>query len=125
MPRLMSFSMTADRIRDRSKTVTRRIGWYFLRPGDILWACEKCQGLGKGGKIRHLKVIEVVSVKKERLADMTKADCVLEGFPDMGPMAFVLMLMKHYDCKPDKIVNRIEFKYVDEKEIQEDGKRNL
>lgn len=49
--RNMSFMLTTAQIRDRSKTVTRRLGWWNLRVGDVVMACEKCQGLGKGGKI--------------------------------------------------------------------------
>ena len=44
MPRLMSFSMTTPQVRARTKTVTRRLGWRFLKPGVVLWAVEKAQG---------------------------------------------------------------------------------
>jgi len=44
MPRCMSFSMTTDAVRNRTKTVTRRLGWNFLKPGDLLWAVEKGWG---------------------------------------------------------------------------------
>ena len=54
MPRNMSFSMTTEAIRDRSKTVTRRLGWSFLQPGDLLWAVEKGMGLKKLAKLRDL-----------------------------------------------------------------------
>lgn len=40
MPRNMSFALTTSQIRDRSKTVTRRFGWWFLVPGDQVWAVE-------------------------------------------------------------------------------------
>lgn len=109
----MSFFMTTDQIVAESKTVTRRFGWWFLKPGDKLQACEKCQGLGKGGKINRLKVIEVVSTSHEQLCDISASDCIREGFPDMTPKEFVIMLCEHYGCNPDKIVNRIEFKYVE------------
>lgn len=41
MPRNMSFSMTTEAVRNRTKTVTRRLGWEFLKPGDILWASDR------------------------------------------------------------------------------------
>lgn len=44
MPRNMSFSLTTQQMRDRTKTVTRRKGWEFLRTGDIVNACVKCMG---------------------------------------------------------------------------------
>ena len=37
MPRNMSFSMITDQILCGTKTVTRRFGWWWLRPGDRLW----------------------------------------------------------------------------------------
>lgn len=33
-----------------------------------------------------------------------------EGFPDLSPAGFTDMLQDHYECEPDKICNRIEFK---------------
>lgn len=109
----MSFFMTTQQIIDETKTVTRRFGWWNLKGGELLCAVEKCQGLGKGGKINRLKVIEVVSTRSEPLNAITKEECVLEGFPDMEPAEFVAMIVKHHKCEPDKIVNRIEFKYTD------------
>ena len=63
--RNMSFMLTTAQIRAGTKTVTRRLGWKFLKPGDRLMACVKCQGLGKGGKIEKIREIEVVSVRQE------------------------------------------------------------
>lgn len=117
MPRNMSFQMTTDQVLNESKTVTRRFGWWFLKPGDILNACEKCMGLKKGEKINKLKTIRVVSTRPEPLSAITKQDCILEGFPEMDPADFVAMLTKHYKCPPDKEVNRIEFEYLTQEEI--------
>ena len=47
MPRNMSFAMTTEQIRARTKTVTRRFGWWFLKAGDQVWAVEKAMGLKK------------------------------------------------------------------------------
>lgn len=41
MSRLMSVSLTEQAVRDRTKTVTRRLGWRFLKPGDTLTLCRK------------------------------------------------------------------------------------
>jgi len=50
MPRLMSFALTEQQMRDQSKTVTRRRGWGFLKPGDTLYAVNKVMGFKKGEK---------------------------------------------------------------------------
>ena len=36
MARLMSVALTTDAVRRRQKTVTRRVGWQMLHPGDQL-----------------------------------------------------------------------------------------
>lgn len=61
MPRNMSFMLTTQQVIDRTKTVTRRLGWKHLKPGELFWACEKCQGLGKGGKINRLSLARCIS----------------------------------------------------------------
>lgn len=122
MPRNMSFSMTTNAIRDRSKTVTRRLGWSFLKPGDLLWACEKCMGLKKGEKVKRLALIRVVSVGDEplcRIVDWGPAETAREGFPDMAPWQFVSMfidangLTRKTYSPSTQVVNRIEFEYVE------------
>ena len=66
MPRNISFALTTDQFRARTKTVTRRLGWETLKAGDILMGCERCQGLKKGEKIKQLGPIRVVGVSRER-----------------------------------------------------------
>jgi len=112
MPRNMSFAMTTNQIKKKTKTVTRRFGWNFLKPGTDIWAVEKAMGLKKGEKIKKLCLLRVVSVRKEPLNKITKEDCVKEGFPNFEPAGFVDMLCKHYKCKPSDPVNRIEFIYL-------------
>lgn len=110
--RNMSFAMTTQQFIDGSKDVTRRFGWWFLKSGDRIRAVEKGMGIPKGGKIRALGVIEVVSVRCEPLYEMAESDCAREGFPHFKQNEFVKMLCDHYRCQPDAIVNRIEFKRV-------------
>jgi len=113
--RNISFMITPEQIRNETKDVTRRVGWWFLKPGDLLQGCEKCQGLKKGEKIKHLKVIEVVSIRPEPLSAITPEDVVREGFPDMTTGEFMEMFCKsHKGCTAQTTVNRIEFKYVGE-----------
>jgi hypothetical protein len=112
--RQMSFMLTTPQARARTKTVTRRLGWADLKPGTLIQQVEKGQGLGKGGKVRKIHVIEIVSVRSEPLNAITQADVIAEGFPDMTPGEFVAMFCDHNrPCRPDWRVTRIEFRYVD------------
>ena len=108
----MSFRLTIKQIKNRTKTVTRRLGWWFLKPGDILNACEKCQGLKKGEHIRKLCQIQVVSTKAEYLNMITEDDCKKEGFPHLMTWEFVRMFKEEIGCRGYPKVNRIKFKYV-------------
>ncbi|ADG70097.1 hypothetical protein Plim_4290 (plasmid) [Planctopirus limnophila DSM 3776] len=112
--RNMSFMLTTQQILDRSKTVTRRLGWKFLKPGELLQACEKCQGLKPGEQLRKLAVIEVVSIRTEPLNAIRDDDVAREGFPDQHWHQFVDMFCEAMACRPTDPVQRIEFKYVDE-----------
>lgn len=114
MPRNMSFALTTDQVRNKSKTVTRRFGWWFLKPGDELWAVEKAMGLKKGERVNRLAKIRVISTKCEMLGQITQDDCRKEGFPDLDPPGFVVMLQAHYggSITRDSECNRIEFEYI-------------
>ena len=70
----MSVSMTADAVIERRKTVTRRKGWRFLRPGDRLTLCRKVQGRKPGEPLVRLAEVEVVSVAREPLWELTRRD---------------------------------------------------
>jgi len=119
MPRYMSFAMTPDAVRRREKTVTRRLGWDFLRPGDLFVPVEKAQGLKKG---EHQVVLwplcRVVSNRRERLNKLLLNpvwgwdEVQREGFPGMSPGELADMLMAANDCSLNILVNRIEFEYL-------------
>ena len=114
--RNMSFSMTTEAVRRHEKTVTRRLGWWDLKPGTVLQACEKCQGLKKGEKVVKLAVIRVVSVTREPLhyvLDYPESEIAREGFGQMRRRAFMNMFMQANTCWEFTPVNRIEFEYVD------------
>jgi hypothetical protein len=110
--RNMSFMLTTEQMYNETKSVTRRCGWWFLKPGDIVMACEKCQGLKKGEKIKRIYPIEIISTSSVHLYQITKAECVKEGFPRMTPDEFVLMFCKEMKVTPYKKVNRIKFKRI-------------
>lgn len=136
--RNMSFMLTTEQVRQRTKTVTRRIGWTFLQPGDLVRAVERCQGLKKGEQMKPLAVLRVEQVSRERLDRMEseslygQQECVAEGFPNLSPMEFVAMFCathkvpdnrpwgllpkrrrQPFPMLPCDQVTRIEFSYVD------------
>lgn len=119
MPRNMSFSLTTDQIRNRTKTVTRRKGWGFLKPGDIVNACVKCMGLKPGEKVERICQIRVVDVRRESLQalreDRTygRKEAKKEGFPKLRGHEFALLFLQHMGGWYDQVVNRIEFEYVE------------
>lgn len=113
MPRNMSFMITTDQIIKKTKTVTRRLGWKFLKKGDVIWACEKCQGLKKGEKVKKIVKLLVVDVSFEKLSSITQLECVLEGFPNLSPNEFIDMFCQEMKCISSQVVTRIEFKYMD------------
>ena len=113
MPRNMSFSITTPQFTARTKTVTRRCGWWFLKPGDVVCGVEKGRGLKKGEKVKRLGMIRIVSTRPEQLCLIDAPDVAREGFPDSTPADFVAMYCSHNKIAPDAIVNRIDFEYLD------------
>lgn len=113
MPRNISFALTTQQFKDRTKTVTRRLGWDFLKSGDVLCGVEKAMGLKKGEKIKCLGLIRVVSAWPEPLEAITPTEVRKEGFPDWTPEQFVEFYCTHNKVTPDIIVNRIEYEYLD------------
>lgn len=112
--RNMAFSLTTPQFCDRTKTVTRRIGWWFLKPGDVVMGIEKGMGLKKGESVNRLGVIRILSIHREQLNEITVEDVTREGFPEFSVDEFIEMFCKgHAHCKPGTDVNRIEYEYVD------------
>lgn len=116
--RNISFSLTAEQIRNRTKTVTRRLGWEDLKPGTFLQPVVKGQGLKKGEHVETIGgPIEIVDVRRERLSRLlvtdvyTRAEVVAEGFPELSEEQFVRMFCEHNDCRPGTWVTRIAFTY--------------
>ena len=122
--RNMSFALTTAQVVAGTKTVTRRMGWKNLKPGDMLRPVKKCMGLKPGEKIEPLRgPVRVVSVTREPLRRMTDnlrygfAECEHEGFAEhpefKWPSEFVAMFCTtHKGCTPEMEVTRIEFEYV-------------
>jgi len=112
--RHMSFALTTEQIRQRKKTVTRRLGWEFLKPGDLLQPIVKGQGLKKGETVEKIGgPIRVVNVSRSPLNAITPQDVFREGFPAMTKADFVKMFKKsHRGCRVATVVTRIEFEYT-------------
>jgi len=108
--RNMSFMLTTKQMMDGTKTVTRRVGWWMLKAGDVVMAVEKGMGLKRGEKVKRLYPIEVVSVRKEPLINITDEDIKREGFPDMSGQPVIEMFCKSHKCDCGVDVNRIEFR---------------
>ena len=114
--RNMSFMLTERQFAGRTKDVTRRLGWRFLKPGDRVCGVRKGRGLAKGQHVVRLGAIEVVNAVREPLAEIINrpGDCRREGFPDMTPRDFIGFFCEHNRCLPSTVVTRIEFKHVDD-----------
>jgi hypothetical protein len=126
--RNMSFALTRQPMVRRTKLVTRRLGWEFLKVGDLLQPVEKCMGLKPGERIQKIGApIRVVGLRREPLRMLTDdpdyglAECALEGFGDhplfRWPSEFVTMFCaSHRGCTPSTVITRIEFAFTDNKE---------
>lgn len=127
MPRLMSVAFTEDAVRSRSKTVTRRKGWWedkagrrILMPGNRLTLCRKVMGRKPGEPLERICDVEVVSMRREPLNTLRERkdwrdELAREGFPDLDVNTF----MRRYfvDAQgigPHDVVTRIEWRYLDD-----------
>lgn len=131
MSRLMSVSFTEDAVVARRKTVTRRLGWRFLKPGDRLTLCRKVMGRKAGEPLVRLAEVEVISVRRESILAMTDGDVAREGVGPADPRfhewyedglppadAFVTWWLetftdRHFHPYLDD-VTRIEWRYLDQ-----------
>lgn len=93
--RRISFALTPEQCRARTKTETRRLGWRYARIGDELLAVSKVMGFRKGetidGQVETFGTIRLVEVRREPLSAITQEGVVAEGFPHLTPPEFVEM----------------------------------
>jgi hypothetical protein len=129
MTRLMSVAFTEQAVRDRVKTVTRRKGWKFLKPGDRLTLVRKAMGREPGEPLVRIVDVEVVSVERLPLGSIGNCVChpwpdnggtysadevAREGFPGMDPDEFVRrFFVEAQGMGPSDMVTRIEWRYLD------------
>jgi hypothetical protein len=123
----MSVSHTEQAVRDRTKTVTRRLGWAFLRPGDTLTLCRKVMGRKAGEPLLRLAEVEVVDVRRVPLYDIDLEDVEAEGVPpatynggdlhvagcdDCAPVAWYEWFARTMRVPITAEVTRIEWRYL-------------
>jgi hypothetical protein len=111
----MSFSMTMRSVRDHTKTITRRLGWKKLKPGALVQAVEKGQGLKRGERVVKICVIRIISNETEplcRISSHGMDETAREGFPGMPTSEFVYKFCRANKCATDRDVQRIVFEYV-------------
>lgn len=122
--RNISCALTTRQVRARAKTVTRRLGWEFLKAGDRLQVCEKCMGRKKGEPLVKLAVVEVVEVRREKLCALSDdpaygvAELIKEGFGNDPALCWpcdwiVWFCASHKGCTSDTTVTRIAWRYLD------------
>lgn len=110
--------MTTEQFRNRTKTVTRRLGWAKLRRGTLLCGVVKSQGIPKGDTVERLAYLVVVRATREPLNLMSLVEqygdreAIAEGFPDLRGYEFVRMFRENMKCNDAAEVTRIEFRYI-------------
>ena len=130
MARLMSVAYTEQQVRDRTKTVTRRAGWWetrsgkrILHPGDELTLCRKVMGRKHGEPLVRICTVGVLDVNRELLSTLLATDpagaqyardeLTREGFPDLTPREFIQRYFTEpQNLYPDDMVTRIEWTYI-------------
>ncbi len=110
----ISVTVSSDPSVKNSKDVRRTFGFRNLQPGALLKAAVRTQGqLGV-----TIKVIRVVSVRKEALSKMVhdreygQREAAREGYPYLSGEEFVNCFCKKFKVIPATPVTRIEFTYV-------------
>lgn len=115
MPRLMSMTLTTRQVRNREKSVTRRLNWRHLRVGEVITLCEKVRGRKLGEELVRLANVTVTSVTREPLENITDADVAAEGFPNWSRAEFIKFFCEtHPPATPSTVVTRIEWQYEPE-----------
>jgi len=109
----MSVALTTDAVRERRKTVTRRMGWEYAKPGDQIQLCEKVMGRRAGQPLVRIALVELTDVSRVRLDTIPPEECALEGLWHMSPDEFVAMFCAtHKGATPDGLVTRLAWKYL-------------
>jgi hypothetical protein len=111
--RLMSVALTEEQVRSRAKTVTRRLGWRYLRVGERVCLCRKVMGRRPGEPLVRITTVEIVDVRVEPLSAVTDDDVAREGFCGKSAAWFVDFFTSHMRATADTAVTRIQWRYLD------------
>nr|VFK15039.1 MAG: Mu-like prophage protein gp16 [Candidatus Kentron sp. LPFa] len=109
MPRNISCALTTQQVRDRTKTVTRRSGWRFVKAGDVLHLVEKTRVT----PLVTIATVRVIDARREPLSAITDEDVIREGFPQWTARQFIDFYRKTFHVPEDEEVTRIEWAYLD------------
>lgn len=119
--RLLSVALTEAQVRARTKTETRRLGWWtdkherrLVVEGDRLQLVRKAMGRKPGEPVVVIARVEVTGVCRERLDSITPEAVAAEGFPEWTPAEFVEFFTRSMRCEPDRTVTVIRWRYLDE-----------
>jgi len=119
---MMSFAFTANQLQDRTKDVTYRLGWEWLKPGQLIQPVVRTpeEGLKAGERIRPIGgLIQVTKVSRLKLSelqgDLGVTEAAREGYPMLDGPGFAEMFCRHHNVKLDTVVTRIEFVYTNRK----------
>lgn len=111
----MSVALTEEAVVARRKTVTRRLGWQFAKPGDRITLCRKVMGR-RGDPLVRLAEVEIVSVRREPLNAIDFDDVGREGFGvgfgGWTPLRFIQFFTDHMGGHHSQEVTRIEWRYL-------------
>lgn len=103
------FPSTAQAIRDKKKTVTRRPdNKQGIKTGDTVYAYS--QSIKKGGE--HLATLRITDARKVKLNSITPADMEKEGMPGGSVAQFIGTWILAHEGEPDQKIWRFEFEYV-------------
>lgn len=108
--RRLSCAATIAQVLDQSKTVTRRLSRGGMRVGEFLNLADGSRRPG----VRVIGMVRVVSIRQERLTDVTMSDVEAEGFPGLYTAEFCAEFRRinGLGTKDDPAVHRIEFEYL-------------
>jgi hypothetical protein len=115
--RMISFALTPEQCRARTKTETRRTGWGFARERDKLLGVSKVMGFRKGESITDVAelfgVIEIERLYREPLNSITQESVTAEGFPDLTPEQFVERFLAHArNMLPRDLITVVRFRWL-------------
>lgn len=120
MPKLMSVAHTTEQVVARTKTETRRLGWWtdrngrrLLHPGDLLVLCRKVMGRRPGEPLDRLALVEVLAVRREPLDTITDEEVAAEGFPAWDSDTFIEFYCDTFGIAPWDDVTVIRWRYLD------------